>query len=351
MTINVDAIRAALAPIAIFESQGVDVLDRGAELRTNLCPICGERSRRAVKVNTETGAWKDHAKGCKGDIFRLLAGYAGLDVAREYPRVLELAAQIAGIANITSPEIEKLVAERRRTSAERRERNEVARAAARARMPGVWASLATRHAGGEAYLRDDRGINPATLRDHGDVVRYSSRGEPAVALRDLESGDVVGVQYRRVLPGDPKTPAETGSQFAGSCLYGRIADLDPDGVDVAVVVEGLADTLAARLAFPGCAIFGAPGAGQLETVTAAVAARVAECRGWLLIVPDDDDAGADHTAAAIVAARDAGLTLAADNAGLEGASTVRLVDLGEHHDLADAWRHPGWCWQWPRRTT
>ena len=55
------------------------------------------------------------------------------------------------------------------------------------------------------------------------------------------------------------------------------------GIDVAVVVEGLADTLAGILAFDKCVVFGAPGAAQMPGVIAAVARRVVECRGWLLL--------------------------------------------------------------------
>jgi hypothetical protein len=116
---------------------------------------------------------------------------------------------------------------------------------------------------------------------------------------------------------------------------------------VAILVEGLADTLAAVLAYPGCAVYGAPGWSQLAAVAAAVAPRVREVRGWLLVVPqlDADDQGARGAAQAIHAAVRAGLAFAPD-AGLDGAGTVRLVDLGEHRDLADAWR-AGWRPQWP----
>ena len=42
-----------------------------AELRTRICPTCGERSRPTVFVSMETGAWFCHPHSCHGDIFDL----------------------------------------------------------------------------------------------------------------------------------------------------------------------------------------------------------------------------------------------------------------------------------------
>jgi phage/plasmid primase-like uncharacterized protein len=337
--LDADRIRAAvLADMpATLDSLGIARRESGSEARTRSCPVCGERSERSVSIDLATGLWQCFPHGCRGDVFALIAGYEQLDIAADYRRVLERAAQIAGIAGDVTPEREAELAAKRRSAAELRERAEAARAKARARMPIVWAALEKRHAGGEAYLRDERGVDPHALRRLGDVVRYSRTGQPAVALRDLETGDVVGVQYRRTLPGEPRTPLEPGSSTVNSALCGRLDELAPDGVDVAVLAEGLVDTLAAHRAFAGCAIFGAPGAGQYASVAAAVAERVRECRGWLLLIADDDDAGVTAAVAAVKAAELCGLALDRD---------LHLVDLGEHKDLADAWR-AGWRWQWP----
>lgn len=346
--VNADELKLALDATTVLESQGIDFRVHGDELRTNQCPACGQRNREAISVNADTGLWRCFRCLAHGDVYDLIAGFAGFDIKREFLKVLALARAIAGVGDEIDPAFQQLLAERQQLATERRAAAAEKRARARARMPQTWAALMPRHAGGEAYLRDERRIDPAALRMVGpDVLRYSSRGEPAVAVRDLETGAIVGIQQRRVLPGEPKTPVEPGSQLAGSALHGRIDTLDADGVDVAVLVEGLSDTLAALLAFPGCAVFGAPGHEHLETITQALAPRIAAIRGWLLMVPDDDEQGARSTAAAIQAAQEAGLRLAVDNCGIEGASTIRLVDLGTHHDLADAWRS-GWRWTWPR---
>lgn len=329
----------------VLDRYGVEYQDRAAELRTRLCPECGQRSRPSVSISTETGLWIDFAHGCHGDILALVAGYGGLDIRSEFPRVLELGAEIAGLSPVEADlERHRPTAERHRAPNGDRNPEEAKRAALRASMPERWAALAHRDDVGERFLVE-RGLDPEGLCARGDVVRYSSSGDPAMALRDLANGQIVGIQYR-CLDGGRKLTCEFGSKVKGAALWGRRADLDPDGVDVAVLVEGFADTLAAHLQWPGCAIFGAPGADQLPRIASAVARRVVEVRGWLLIAVDDDEAGVNQAAKAIVAAVDAGLALAPSTAGIDGPYTVRLIELGPHHDLADAHR-VGWRYGWP----
>lgn len=327
----------------VLELSGIEYRGRG-ELRTQHCPACGPRSGLHVCISADTGRWMCHAHGCKGNIFSLVAGYAGLDVRTEFRRVLELGASMVGIDG-TEPdyERERRIADRRRVSAARQRAEAEQRALLVAGMPKVFASLLTHHRRGERYLAG-RELDPDALRARGDVFRFSPDGELALPLRDLTTGEIVGIQYRATR-GVRGFRSETGSQLADSALHGRVVDLDPDGVDVAVLVEGIADTLAAILMWPGCAVFGAP-AGQLARVAAAVAPRVLECRGWLLLAADDDDAGVEGATAAAVAAVRAGLALAPADTDLDGPPSVRLVPLGEHHDLADAYR-AGWRWQWP----
>ncbi|MBA3391132.1 MAG: hypothetical protein H0T89_00730 [Deltaproteobacteria bacterium] len=342
-------LRAAFSPgfpVMFLDHLGVKYQRRGDELRTKICPTCGPRNRDAVCIAADHGAWVDQAHGCKGDIFALVAGYAGLDIKRDYPAVLKLAAQIAGVSDDgPDPDRARRIDEQRRRAEECERQARAERAAVVATMPARWASLDRGNPAGESYLLA-RGIDPAALRGRGDVVRFAPNGDPAVALRDLETGAIVGIQYRR-LTGDTKLIAERGSQLAGSALFGRLDDIDPEGVDVAIIVEGLADTLAACLAFPTVAVFGAPGASQIARIASAVAPRIAAARGWLLLVVDNDAAGTDNASDAIVEAVRAGLSLADAEAGLDGASTIRLVDIGSHHDLADAYA-AGWRHEWPR---
>ena len=217
-------------------------------------------------------------------------------------------------------------------------------------MPAIWKTLDRRHITGEAYLRD-RGIDPEFLFA-ADAVRYSKLGDPAVRLHDLATGNLTGIQYR-MLNGDTKLLAHPGSQTAGAALLGRLAHLET--VRVAIVVEGLADTLVARQLWPGAAVFGAAGAEQLETIAAAVSKTVFERRGILLIVPDNDDVGVKNTARAVMAAITAGLELT-EHVKEHDETKIQIVDLGfnladqRHHDLADAWKCSRWRWRWAEET-
>lgn len=340
--IQVDDLRALLTPELVISACGLDARQRGRAWRLRTCPFCGDKPSRqgcALYRRKRDGQWRathhGHA-GCAGDLLDVLAAREGIDRRRDLPKLVEVAAKIVGIAP-RDPDLERRIAERVATDRARREQEERERAAALAAMPATWEALSRRSLVGERYLQS-RNLDPAELRAQGDIVRYTESGEVAVPLRSLETGATVGIQYRA--PHGKDFRSEPYSAPEESALIGRLAELDRDGVDVAVVVEGLADTLAARLAFGGCAAFGAAGAAHLEHVVACVARRVAEIGGWMLLTVDNDPIGIDAAADAINAARDAGLVLGKD---------LQLVDLGEYHDLADAYAS-GWRWQWPAPT-
>lgn len=340
--IALDDVLALLSPETVIAACALDARQRGKAWRLRVCTFCGERATRggaAIYRRKRDQVWRvtHHGHtGCAGDLLDVVAAASGIDRRREFRRLVEHTASLVGIS-ATDPDLERRIREHAERERHRRELEERARTAALDAMPSVWAALERRSLIGERYLQG-RGIDPAELRAQGDVVRYTPSGEIAVAEHSLDTGAIVGIQYRA--PQGKGFRSEPYSAPEESALVGRLAELDRDGVDVAVVVEGLADSLAARLAFSGCAVFGAAGAGNLEHVAANVAKRVHEIGGWMLLTVDDDPVGIDNAADAINAARDAGLVLG---------TTLQLVDLGEHHDLADAYA-AGWRWQWPAPT-
>lgn len=347
--LDAEDVRAALRVTAVLDRFGVVHPDR-PEIRLATCPACGKTQRRAAfLVDRESGDWIHHSgadvggAACKGDIFGLVAALAGLDVRREFSRVLEFGAEIAGL----SPDTDSAELARRRAAYQaqrevvRRQAAEE-RAAAEERVPTLWNALTRRHATGEQYLTG-RGIDPAELRACGDVVRYRQNGSPAVLLHDFDGRSINIVT--RMLAGDSKILSldirrtlgkldAIGTHSTTGSLVGRIAALDTcgEGADVAILVEGVADTLAAVLAFPGCVVLGANGWYQMPRVAAAVEPRLVEARGWLLVGVDDDEQGITGAGDAMHAAVEAGLVLR---------KSVRAIELGPHKDLADAWR-AGW---------
>jgi hypothetical protein len=281
---------------------------------------------------------QDHAHGCSGDVYALVAALAGLDVGPDFPRVIELTAAIAGVSAAPSNDADHRRREFDQEHAERQSRRDLAEQAAT--MAAMWNGLDRRSVGGERYLEIERGTDPTPLR-HRNVVRFGRRGEPAAALRDLVTGDVVGVQFRAIGGSEPKVRSASGSRVSGAALVGRVAELDPLGCDVAVVCEGLMDSLTAVVAFPGCAVYGAGGAQQLSGIAAVVAPRIKAIRGLMLLIPQADRPGIEGSAAAVRAAQAAGLELDRDLVLVE-----LVVDRIEHHDLNDAYR-AGWRWRWP----
>ncbi|HEX7840939.1 MAG TPA: hypothetical protein VF469_25855, partial [Kofleriaceae bacterium] len=183
-----------------------------------------------------------------------------------------------------------------------------------------------------------RGLDPAELI-RADCVRFDSNGSPSVRLHAYD-GAIVNIARRMRDPNArSKTPVLPDCTTDGT-LVGKVGDLDVTGggPDVAILTEGIADTLAGVLVFPGCVVVGASGADRLKHIAAAIAPRLVEARGWLLVVPHVDGGKGEECAAEAV--------LAAQRAGLRLHESIHLVDVRPSKDLADAWRN-GWRWRWP----
>lgn len=321
-------VRAELPIAAVFRTHGIELSGRGRELRASSCPVCGVRSRSdAVSVNAERGLWRCHVCCAGGDALGALAGFVGLDCRRDFRKVIALAADLvkedlstALLMRHPRADVMRSIYQRRAEDAAKRVAEQTD-AVARARL--LWRRLTGDHANGRSYLLR-RGIDPTELIRR-EVVRFHVDGSPAVAMFD-ESGDLVNMVTRRITPGNgPKVIGLRGCPTLGS-LVGLVPKIRR-GVHV-VVVEGLADTLTAVLAWPEAVVLGAHGASRYPDVVRAAARQLVAMGGGRLGLALDDDA----------AGRKAGeraLELAA--AEHFDMARIEVVELGEHHDLAEAW--------------
>lgn len=90
---------SSLTAERVLDHFGVEHRRAGGELRFQICPECGPRTRDdSVSVNRESGRWRCLAHECRGDLLTMVAGYAGVDIDRDFQRVVEVAADIAGVA-------------------------------------------------------------------------------------------------------------------------------------------------------------------------------------------------------------------------------------------------------------
>ena len=326
-----EAVLAALTVPAVLARFGLEPSGRPSrrgEVRLRSCPTCGERGRvDAVGINLESGKWSCYAGNCKGDLLAAVAGWAGLNIATDFVRVLDLAADIAGVLPGADPaEVKRAAEERRRQDQDRVERSVRERRIAILRAGRIWRECQARSSVGEDYLRS-RGLDPVQLAARG-AVRFL-HDSPAVALYS-SAGAVINVVRRVVAPGDgPKCPGLTGCPGRGT-LVGRLSTVLP-GRRI-VITEGVCDSLAAVLAWPGALVLGAHSWIHLEAIGQAVAKLVFNPE--VFIVPHRDPPTKDAPLGVGYKGAHAAALHLTDKAN------VKLIYL-EAKDLADAWK-AGW---------
>jgi hypothetical protein len=333
-----DVVLAALRAQDVIDRYQLRGRTTGDEFRTGLCPTCGPRTRAdAVAINLVTGKWSDHAHGCAGDLLDLVAGLAALDTRRDFERVLELAADIAGVGPGADPADVERHRQRMRLAQELQAADKAKRqAAAKVRARIWWADLHRSSGPGGRYLTEQRGLDVQQLIDR-DLVRFGAAGDVYVALWS-STGTVVNVVKRVLEPGDgPKVLGLKDAPALGT-LVGHLQQLRVG--TTAVVTEGVIDSLTAALAWPDAVILGAHGAGNFATIVAYASRYLHERNGRLLLPAHHDRAGQDALDAAMHRALEAGMVVA--GADGEPDCRVHVVDFGaEHKDLNDAWR-AGW---------
>ena len=234
---------AALGPERAIGLLGVKPRRSGGKLRTATCAARGgDHSRQDAVVIEPSGLW--HCKVCgEGDsLFAYLARMLGSDPARA--DAVEAVAHLVGVEPTEDPEAterrRRILAERAADAERWRLAEEERHARAEAAAAQLWLRLPRQSLSGSAYLRGRR-LDGAV----GDV-RYG-RHHICLALR-APDGSVRNVAGRRIDGAEPKVKCLSGCRKVGY-VVGDLRKLTTTSGPI-VLVEGLADFLAARLYWP-----------------------------------------------------------------------------------------------------
>lgn len=330
--IDADEVRSALQTSAVLEFYGWQLKRSGNEFESSACPARADHSRRAFLINANSGRWQCFPCGTAGDLFDFIAAVEQLSVRSDFGAVLAKAASIAGVGPSTLSDEERRRKreewQRKQAQAEEQERRERAERdeAAVPIATSYWERLLPTHERGVEYLRSR---HVERVLEVADVVRFEHEGSPALALF-RSTGEIHNVVARR-LPelGEPKTPGLFRCPSVGTFIN-AVCEIDSDR-DV-VIVEGVFDSITARLAWPEARIVGTHCGGNLAKVASFAVPAVIKAKARLLVVPHQDKAGYREATAACAIAIDAGLSIAR--------GTLRIVKHPEK-DLNDAWRL-GW---------
>lgn len=233
-----DEIRAALSdPWRLCER--LRLTERAVRQSSGLSVLCPAHNESQPSCSVTAGPdggirVKCHACGFSGDAFTLVAKVNGLELPRDFAKVLELAGELAGVG----PDAPRF---------------HPAPAPLRSMPPAVdvsavWNALPPIDEDGWEYLRS-RGLEEAA-----DLCRSVPvvGGPPnltgmrfAVAMRD-QAGRVVAIQARDLGPAGTHKFRVLGSSKSG--VFGDPQRLAEPGVKWVIAVEGLTDFLAASIA-------------------------------------------------------------------------------------------------------
>lgn len=353
---------AALRPEGVLGHFGIQARTSGDEIRLRVCPACGPRNRDCVCVHRITGRWFDHARGCKGDIFDMVARLAGLDCGSDFPSVLDLAAQIAGVDVLATaststrppdpdPFINNGVGKassgappvRAPASATS---SDFAMAEASRLAIAVWTRLHESSEAGAAYLTR-RGLAALAGSTH---VRYAplaveplttwgkrvgrllSRAAICVPVHAVDSGSIINVVARRLDVRSSNEPKVVSLPAMKKVVEGRLlgtfgswAGYVDHPRDV-VIVEGVFDYLSALHLWHDKLVLGADGAQLLPKIGQLVGPQLADSKHRVFLVPHDDPSGLDGNKKLCRSLLAAGVSR----------EQVCVVDLTRHKDLNDA---------------
>lgn len=293
---------------------------RGRWMRSRRCPT-QDHSADAMAISRD-GKWHCHACDAGGDLMNLVALAEGLDVRADFPRILEIAAGIAGVVDDDDfgggapppkptrpppPELPPLakrveVAKKRAAWAWDRlfKGDRVVPAYLRSRGLDADAVLAREELRSTPINVSREQLAAKASSDLESFVRMFQHAAIAIPVRSVDDGALVDIRLRRFEPkeGQPKIVGMLGGVVReGADLVGCYGHPHAITSDCVVVTEGAFDYLTALQLWPQADVLGATDAGSYPLVARHAAKRVAESgAGCVVLVAQCDDLTTDDEA-------------------------------------------------------
>lgn len=366
-----DRVLAELKAEDVANHLGMELRWRNRWAHGSRCAVADHNSDAFAM--SRDGYWRCHSCDVGGDLLKLIALGEKLDIQADFPKVLAVAAAIAGVtldpdadlfgggpprpAPVSRPRQPPLPPLGKRISL------------AQQRAAWVWARLYEDGALVPSYLRA-RGLDPDVVMRR-ETIRNTPLRIPrpaddatqdlrtlwftmgprkgtlaiAVPVRWVDGPAMVDVRARRVepLPGQPKimgmvgnvtsAPSERGNTRQLIGCYGQPHLVDADHV---VCTEGLFDYLTALQLWPEAQVLGAPEAGTLELVVAHAARQLAarDATSRLTIVEQADPPRLNKATGKLMPG-------AADAAVNESANSATKMALRHLHPTRIGWVYCG----------
>lgn len=339
MSLDRATVLAALRAEDVVQHFSIPGQWRGRWLRSSRCAVADDHAPGSTPFGiARDGRWHCFACDQGGDLLKLIAVGEKLDMRNDFPRILEIAAAIAGIEDDDSfggPGPKPAPKARPPVAPVPPLPDRVALAKKRAKW--VWGRLIGWGEGGpkvvewgkpglhtvsDLYLGRERKLDPVAIRKREELREAPLRitteeackspemksmafvfATPGVALpvRCVTTGELVDIRIRRFEPreGQPKIVGMLGGVTAGPAEGGRPRQLvgcygfphciDPGPSRTVIVCEGAMDYLTALQVWPDAQVLGAVDAGSLSLVAGHAARGLAGYPGAKLIIVEQND--------------------------------------------------------------
>lgn len=307
---------------------------RNRWLRSRRCAL-GDHDTEAFGISDD-GKWHCHAHDQGGDLLKLIAVGEKLDMRNDFPRILEIAAGIAGVEDDESFGASDKPPPKPRTPLPPLPSLAERVALAKKRAAWVWSKLYTwdelarttqwgqpgRKSVADSYLALTRKLDPVGIRKLEELRETPLKLTPeqaakspdlkslaylfafpgiAFPVRHVDTGELVDVRIRRYEPREdqPKiigmlggvttAPSEGGRPRQLIGCYGNPHCIDPGPSRTVIVCEGAMDYLTGLCVWPDAQVLGAVDAGSLSLVAQHAARGLADYPGGRLIIVEQND--------------------------------------------------------------